>query len=210
MDLGQGETIARTVYGDRLPLAMRYAELLATTAVTRGLIGPREVDRIWDRHILNCAAISMVISNGASVVDVGSGAGLPGIPLAILRPDLDVTLVEPLMRRTIFLSEVVADLGLGDQITVLRGRAEDPEIRDHGGYDVVTSRAVAPLGRLVTWCAPLMSAKGEILALKGQSAQDEVERHRTELVRKGLTASVEAVRLAADLDPATVVRLRFT
>lgn len=204
------EAILRTLYGERLPLAVRYAELLGTTAVTRGLIGPREVDRIWDRHILNSAAVSLVIGEGVSVVDVGSGAGLPGIPLAILRPDLSVTLLEPLLRRTTFLSEVVAEIGLGDQVSVVRGRAEDCA-GDHGmRFDVVTSRAVAPLDRLVGWCTPLLAPGGEIVALKGQSAQDEVDTHRARLADAGLVATVQVVRLAPELDTATVLRARFT
>lgn len=209
-NLSSGEAVARTVYGDRLPVAVRYAELLATTAVTRGLIGPREVDRIWDRHILNSAAVSAVIGEGASVVDVGSGAGLPGIPLAILRPDLPVTLLEPLLRRTIFLSEVVTELALADQVTVIRGRAEDPGVTGSERFDVVTSRAVAPLDRLVRWCTPLLAPGGEIIALKGQSAQEEVDKHAALLAKLGLVARVDVVQLDAAVEPTTVVRLRFT
>ncbi len=137
-----------------------------------GVIGPREADRIWDRHILNSLALADLIPVGATVVDVGSGAGLPGIPLAIARPDLSVTLLEPLLRRTTFLEPVVRELGLGDRVRVVRARAED----HHEQYDVVTARALAPLDRLIRWCRPLLKDGGTLLALKGRSAEDEIQR----------------------------------
>ncbi len=130
----------------RLPLAERYAELLATDGVVRGLIGPREAPRLWERHLLNCAALAEVLPDGATVCDLGSGAGLPGLVVAIARPDLSVTLVEPLLRRTTFLEEVAAELGL-ESVEVVRGRAE--ELHGQRTFDVVTSRAVAPLERLL-------------------------------------------------------------
>ena len=156
---------------DRLELAARYAELLGTDGVVRGLIGPREAPRLWDRHILNSAVLAEVIPSGATVCDVGTGAGLPGVVLAIARADLAVTLVEPLLRRTTFLEEVVAELGL-DQVTVRRGRAEDL----HGShtFDVVTSRAVAPLDRLLGWSMPLVTPTGALVAMKGQSIHAEI------------------------------------
>ena len=117
------------VFGARLALAERYAELLASAGVVRGLIGPREAGRIWTRHLLNCAAGRRAVPAGARVVDVGSGAGLPGLALAIRRPDLRVDLVEPLQRRVEFLTEAVAALDLGDRVRVLRGRAEEPRDR---------------------------------------------------------------------------------
>ena len=156
----------------RLPLAERYAELLATEGVVRGLIGPREAPRLWDRHLLNCAVLAEVVPRGATVADVGSGAGLPGLVLAIARPDLDVTLIEPLLRRTRFLDEVVAELGLTDQVAVLRGRAE--EVAGERTFDVVTARALAPLERLARWCLPLVAPHGELVAMKGASAVAEV------------------------------------
>jgi 16S rRNA (guanine527-N7)-methyltransferase len=194
---------ARELYGDHYGLISRYVDLLSTTGVEWGLIGPREVDRLWERHILNCAALNDLIPTGASVADVGSGAGLPGIPLALLRPDLQVSLIEPLLRRSNFLTQAVDDLGITDRVTVLRCRAED----HRGRYDAVTSRALAPLGRLVDWCAPLRAADGVILALKGSSAADEVQQATQTLSRHRLTASVLVARAHAEAEPTTVVRL---
>ncbi|MGQ4618235.1 16S rRNA (guanine(527)-N(7))-methyltransferase RsmG [Nocardia sp. R7R-8] len=175
---------AATIFGDRLDLARRYCTALATAGVERGLIGPREVPRLWDRHILNCAVLGELIAEGASVVDIGSGAGLPGIPLAIARPDLRITLVEPLLRRTIFLSEFIESVGL--DITVVRGRAEQSGVmKEAGGADVVTSRAVAPLGKLAQWSFPLLRDHGHMLALKGASAAEELERDGDALVKAG-------------------------
>ncbi|MFD3595466.1 16S rRNA (guanine(527)-N(7))-methyltransferase RsmG [Nocardia sp. NPDC058640] len=177
---------AARVFGDRLDIARRYYAALATAGVERGLIGPREVPRLWERHILNCAVIGELIDEGASVVDIGSGAGLPGIPLAIARPDLRITLVEPLLRRTIFLSEFIEEVGL--DITVVRGRAEQSGvIKEAGGADVVTSRAVAPLAKLAHWSLPLLRDHGRMLALKGTSAAEELERDGAELIRDGAT-----------------------
>ena len=152
-------------------LAQRYVELLATAGVERGLIGPREAPRLWDRHVLNCLALASLIDSDATVADLGSGAGLPGLVLAIGRPDLRMTLVEPLQRRTIFLVEVIEELGL-EAVRVVRGRAEELHGREH--YDVVTARALAPLGRLVGWGMPLVAAHGSMLAMKGSSAADEI------------------------------------
>ncbi|MFF3568351.1 16S rRNA (guanine(527)-N(7))-methyltransferase RsmG [Nocardia jiangxiensis] len=175
---------AAQVFGDRLPLAQQYYAALAGAGVERGLIGPRELPRLWDRHILNCAVLGELIAEGAAVVDVGSGAGLPGIPLAIARPDLRVTLVEPLLRRTIFLAEFIEAAGL--DVMVVRGRAEQPGVRkEAGGADVVTSRAVAPLAKLAQWSLPLVHEHGRMLALKGSSVAEELERDREELTRAG-------------------------
>jgi 16S rRNA (guanine527-N7)-methyltransferase len=176
---------ARTVFPDRLPLAEAYAGLLITDGVLRGLIGPREAPRIWERHLINCAVMSEMIPIGASVVDVGSGAGLPGIVLAVARPDLTITLVEPLARRTAFLSEAVTALGLDATVTVVRGRAEDLAGGPPVAADVVTARAVAPLDRLAGWCLPLAAVGGRLLALKGASAADEVAEHRAAITRLG-------------------------
>lgn len=148
----------------------RYVDILANRGIEWGLIGPREADRLWDRHVLNSAAMAELPAAGARVLDVGSGAGLPGIPLAIARPDLSVVLLEPLLRRYNFLVEAVAELELGDRVEVRRGRAED--LRE--SFEVVTARAVAPLGRLVGWTQQLFVPDGELLALKGSSAADEV------------------------------------
>jgi 16S rRNA (guanine527-N7)-methyltransferase len=174
---------AATLFDDRLPLAVEYARRLATDGVVRGLIGPREIDRLWDRHLLNCAAVADLIPSGASVTDVGSGAGLPGIVLAVARPDLTMVLVEPLARRTAFLAEVVADLEL-DHVSVVRVRAEDAVGR-FAPAEVVTARAVAPLDRLALWCLPLARVGGRLLALKGSTAADEVMTHRDAIRRSG-------------------------
>lgn len=163
--------VARRVFSDALPTAVAYAELLATEGIVRGLIGPREVPRLWDRHLLNCAVVTEVVEQGVSVCDIGSGAGLPGLVMAIRRPDLQVTLIEPLLRRTTFLDEAVGELGLTN-VTVLRGRAEEFHVKHR--FDVVTSRAVAPLDRLSRWSLPLVRAGGSFLAMKGSSAEAEI------------------------------------
>jgi 16S rRNA (guanine527-N7)-methyltransferase len=168
-------------------VAERYAAWLAGEGVVRGLLGPREAARVWDRHLLNSAAVAELLAPGETVVDVGSGAGLPGIPLALARPDLAVTLLEPLARRAAFLDEVVADLGLGPRVTVVRGRAED-HVRTGAAYDVAVARAVAPLDKLAGWCLPLLRPGGRLLALKGERAEAEVAqapRWRGRVVRVG-------------------------
>lgn len=159
------------MFSDALPTAEAFAALLATDGIVRGLIGPREVPRLWDRHLLNCAVVTDAVPEGSSVCDIGSGAGLPGLVMAIRRPDLELTLVEPLLRRTTFLTEAVAALGLAN-VTVVRGRAE--ELHGKNTFDVVTSRAVAPLDRLSRWSLPLVRSGGEFLAMKGSSAEDEL------------------------------------
>jgi 16S rRNA (guanine527-N7)-methyltransferase len=173
-----------SVFGERLPLAERYAEHLATTGVEWGLVGPREASRVWERHILNCAVVADLIPPAARVLDIGSGAGLPGIPLALARSDLRVVLVEPLARRVEWLRTVLADLEL--PVEVERGRAEDTPIRRRWeGADVVTSRAVAPLHRLAAWCLPLVRPGGMMLAVKGMSAPAEVERDARAVAASG-------------------------
>src|SRR6478735_1273381 len=167
---------ARGVFSHQLPRAVDFADLLTREATVRGLIGPREVPRLWERHLLNCAALTELIPEGSSVCDIGSGAGLPGLVIAIRRPDLRVTLVEPLLRRTAFLDLAVSTMELHN-VTVHRGRAEElhDDAATDGGYDVVTSRAVAPLDRLARWSLPLVRAGGLLLAMKGSSAQDELD-----------------------------------
>lgn len=162
---------AGQVFGERLALAERYAALLAGSGTERGLIGPREADRLWDRHLLNSAVVTELVPPASRVLDVGSGAGLPGIPMAIARPDLQVELVEPLLRRTSWLDEVVAELGLGDSVVVTRGKVA---VIGPRAVDVVTARAVAPLERLLPMCMPLLRPGGLLLALKGAQAADEV------------------------------------
>ncbi|MEU5364888.1 16S rRNA (guanine(527)-N(7))-methyltransferase RsmG [Streptomyces sp. NPDC005925] len=174
---------AREVFGDRYADAVRYAELLAEAGVQRGLIGPREVPRLWERHLLNCAVLSEVVPEGVTVCDVGSGAGLPGIPLALVREDLKIALLEPLLRRTNFLTEVVELLGL-DHVTVVRGRAEEV-MGQLPPVHVVTARAVAPLDRLAGWGIPLLRPYGEMLALKGDTAEEELKSAATALSKLG-------------------------
>jgi 16S rRNA (guanine527-N7)-methyltransferase len=183
------EPAAQHYFGDRLDLAVRYAELLMTDGVVRGLIGPREAPRMWERHLLNCVAMAELVPPDARVVDVGSGAGLPGIVLAVARPDVSVVLVEPLARRTAFLTEVVAALDL-TRTTVVRARAEDcvpSRVRSprFAAADVVTARAVAALDRLTAWCLPLAAAGGRVLALKGESVVDEIEASRRAIAAAG-------------------------
>jgi len=194
--------VARQVYGERFPLLNRYVDILGSTAVIWGLLGPREADRLWDRHILNSAALSDLIATDSAVVDVGSGAGLPGIPLAILQPDLRVTLIEPLLRRLTFLTQTVEELGISDRVEVVRSRAEDHQRT----YDVVVARALAPLDRLISWCNPLRAPGGVILALKGASAADEVAAANRQLKAAGLNAEVLKAWAHPDVEPATVVR----
>lgn len=194
---------AHQIFGDRLPVAIAFAERLATDGTIRGLIGPREVPRLWERHLLNCAVVAELLPVGARVVDVGSGAGLPGLALACRRDDLKVDLVESLARRVVFLREVVAELGLDEAVRVVHGRAEDPTVRAAvGDSSWVTARAVAPLERLVRWCMPLLRPGGTLLAIKGEQADVEVER-----VRRGKGLDVSMVRCGVGtLDtPVTVV-----
>lgn len=162
--------VARRVFSDALPALEAFAGLLATDGVLRGLIGPREVPRLWERHLVNCGLLAEALDGNLDVADIGSGAGLPGLVLALARPDLRVSLVEPLLRRTNFLSEAVERLG-ADNVEVIRSRAED--LHGRRDFDVVTSRAVAPLARLARWSLPLVRAGGEMVAMKGLSVDDE-------------------------------------
>lgn len=192
---------AAATFGSQLPLMERYADLLAGPGVEHGLIGPREVPRLWDRHLTNCGVVLPRVPEGARVGDVGSGAGLPGLVWAIGRPDVEMTLIEPLLRRTRFLEDVVAQLALGN-VRVLRGRAEEVEET----FDVVTARAVAPLEKLAKWCMPLVRPGGSLLALKGRTAEAEVESARRVLGRLG--AVDVQVRTYGDLEiPTTVVEV---
>ncbi|MDT0212598.1 16S rRNA (guanine(527)-N(7))-methyltransferase RsmG [Rothia sp. ARF10] len=166
-----------------MPSAVRFVEILADTGVSHGLIGPREVPRLWERHVLNCAVIEDAFPQDARLVDVGSGAGLPGVALAIARPDLDVHLVEPMQRRTEWLTATVADLGL-DNVTVHRGRAE--ELVGVVSAPWVTARAVARTAKLARWCVPLLDGRGTVVAMKGRSAQQELDADRRDLTKLGL------------------------
>jgi 16S rRNA (guanine527-N7)-methyltransferase len=197
--------VAAGVFASALPTVVAFADLLARDGTERGLIGPREVPRLWERHLLNCGVLTDLIPEGATVCDVGSGAGLPGLVVAARRPDLQVTLLEPLARRTTFLHEAVAALGLPN-VEVLRGRAE----QFHGAreFTVVTSRAVARLPRLLEWSLPLLSAGGEVLAMKGSSAPEEVQ-EATKTLRHHRTGEPQIITIGETLlpFPTTVVRV---
>jgi 16S rRNA (guanine527-N7)-methyltransferase len=197
---------AAALFGAALPAVVRYAGLLAGPGVERGLIGPAEAARIWDRHLLNCAVVAPLVPDGCVLADLGSGAGLPGIVLALLRPECDVILVESMARRAAFLSECIADLGL-PRTQVLRGRAED--LAGEVAADVVTARAVAPLRRLAGWAVGLCRPGGTVLAIKGAGARDEAAAAGPELRRLGVT-DLEVLQVGSDeVDPpATVVRFR--
>lgn len=196
------------MFSHALPTAEAYAALLADDGVVRGLIGPREAPRLWERHLVNCALLGEAVPEGADVCDIGSGAGLPGVVLAIARPDLHVTLVEPLLRRTTFLEEVVDRLELGN-VEVVRARAE--ELHGSREFTVVTSRAVAPLGRLLDWSMPLVRRGGALVAMKGATAADEVAAAGKEL-RRHRAGAVEVLTLGAGVidPPTTVVRVEAT
>jgi 16S rRNA (guanine527-N7)-methyltransferase len=195
------------VFAERLPLAVRFAEILADTGVSHGLIGPREVPRLWDRHVLNCAVVADAFEPDARVIDVGSGAGLPGLALAIVRPDLEVHLVEPMLRRTQWLTGVVAELGLGS-VTVHRGRAE--ELAGTVSAPYATARAVARLDKLARWCVPLLEPGGTLVAMKGRSAAQELAEDRAALVKLGLVDAVVREHGSDVLDePVLTVDLRF-
>jgi 16S rRNA (guanine527-N7)-methyltransferase len=192
------------VFGPALGAAEAFAFMLATRGVEQGLIGPREVPRLWDRHLLNCAVVADLIGSGCeTLVDIGSGAGLPGIVLAMVRPEVQVTLLEPMERRCRFLSECVAELGLANA-SVLRGRAEDAVLR----ADVATARAVAPLDRLAELAVGVVRPGGMVLAIKGRTAADELKKARPVLRRVG-ARSAEVVRAGqGKVVPATTV-VRF-
>jgi len=207
-DPGPLTDAATAVFGPRMEAARRYAELLAGPAVERGLLGPREVGRLWDRHLLNSAVVGELLDPGERVIDIGSGAGLPGIPLAIARPDLEVVLLEPLLRRSEFLTEAVAELGLA--VEVVRGRAEEPWVRDRfGARDAAVSRAVAPLDKLTKWSMRLLRPDGRMVAIKGERAPEEVETYRRVMAASG-AVDVRVVTCGANLlrPPSTVVLAR--
>lgn len=196
---------AESVFGDRIVGARRFVAFLGEHGVERGVIGPREVVRLWDRHILNSAVLTELIPSAAMVIDVGSGGGFPGVPIALARPDVGISLVEPTARRIAWLQEIVEHLEL-DNVTIIRGRAEEVDIKP---ADIVTARAVAPLAKLARWCLPLVKPNGHLLALKGASATDEVQRDKYG-VRKAGGRDVEVVQCGAGLleTPTTVVSVR--
>ncbi|MFT4166062.1 MAG: 16S rRNA (guanine(527)-N(7))-methyltransferase RsmG [Microlunatus sp.] len=198
--------VVRRIYrdSDSFDAICRYRDILARRGIEWGLLGPREGPLLWERHILNSAAVAELVPEHVSVADIGSGAGLPGIPLAILRPDLTMDLVESLLRRSTFLAQAVDDLGITSRVRVVRVRAEELTSR----YDVVLSRALAPLDRLVRWCRPLLNDGGTILAIKGSAAEREIADHAGLLRRSGLIAEILGCRLDDEIPPTTVVRLR--
>ncbi|EFS36403.1 16S rRNA (guanine(527)-N(7))-methyltransferase RsmG [Cutibacterium acnes] len=204
MTLVSDDAIADRLYRDNYKTIRQYVDILVSRGVDWGLIGPREIGRLWERHILNSIALESLIPEGCRVADVGSGAGLPGIPLAILRPDLEMTLIEPMLRRSNFLTEALDELGLDDRVTVVRGRAEDADLH----VDVVVSRAVAKLATLINWTADLIVESGSLLALKGQSADDEVVKAKKEFSKRRLSAEVLLIRADPAADVTRAVRVR--
>ena len=205
------ETLRLTAHFETVSGLSDYASILSSRGVERGLIGPREVPRLWPRHLANCAVVAQEetqrIPNGARVADVGSGAGLPGVVWALVRPDLELTLIEPLLRRASFLGEVVDELGLSGRVTVVRSRAEQSE----GSYDVVTARAVARLPQLLQWTFPLARPGGWVIALKGSSAAEEVAEAR-QVLRRLSAGAVHVRTYGAGLlaEPTTAVLVQRT
>jgi 16S rRNA (guanine527-N7)-methyltransferase len=197
---------AEAVFGSHLALAERFAAILADTGVSHGLIGPREVPILWDRHILNCAVAHPAFPEGVAVVDIGSGAGLPGLALAIVRPDLHLHLVEPMLRRTTWLSATIDELGL-DNCTVHRGRAEEFDGVLSAPY--ATARAVARIDKLARWTFPLLREGGTLVALKGGSAAAELAAEDEALRKLGMTAA-QVVTYGADLLPVATTTLQLT
>lgn len=197
---------AQGLFGSRLSLAERYVEHLSTSGIVRGLLGPREAPRLWERHVLNCAVVESLIPAGARVADVGSGAGLPGLCLALARPDLSMTLIEPLERRVTWLEEVVDDLGL-ENVTIVRSRSEQAQ-GQVGDVEFVTARAVSALMGLVDITLPLLDGQGELLALKGRSAQDEVAKAQKKL-KRWKVRDTEVLSVGGEIldEPTTVVRV---
>ena len=196
---------AEAVFGAALPQAIRYAELLAAAGVERGLIGPREVDRLWDRHLLNCAVLVPLLPASGIVLDLGSGAGLPGIVVALLRPDLPVILVDATRRRIEFLDEVIAELGI-ERVQTRWCRAEELNGQIH--VETVVARAVAPLEKLIPWAVPLLTRTGQLLALKGERAEQELKDAKALLGRLSLTGELVAAGDGVLAEPAMVVRIR--
>lgn len=200
-DLPSAPEGAHRLFGGRLPLAEAFAAILADTGVSHGLIGPREVPIVWDRHILNCAVIEDAFPVSSRVIDVGSGAGLPGVALAVARPDLEVHLVEPMQRRTDWLTAAVTELGL-DGVTVHRGRAEEM----HGLLTApfTTARAVARLDKLARWCFPLLDPGGSLIAMKGRSAAEELMAATKVLRRLGMVEAMISEHGGQILETATI------
>ena len=199
---------AEVLYGGQVQLAERFVEHLVTTGIEWGLLGPREIPRMWDRHVLNCAVVQELLPKGALVADVGSGAGLPGVALAIARPDVQFILIEPLERRVEWLNMVIEDLAL-ENIDVIRARSE--QVFDTVDVDVVTARAVSAMKSLIPITVPLLHGEGELLAIKGRSAPAEIEKAE-KVLRKFNTQSSEVLTVGDELleVPTTVARLTYS
>lgn len=200
------ESEARAALHARFPESAeqldRYVAILRSKGIEWGLLGPREGDKLWSRHVSNSLALVDSLAHGIDLADVGSGAGLPGIPLAIVRPDIFVTLIDPLLRRVTFLTETIEELGLRN-LRVERLRAEDCDEQ----FDVVTARAVAPLEKLLRWTTPLFFPSGELLALKGSSAEKEMADASTLLSRSKMRAEILEVRAAPDVEGTRAIRV---
>jgi 16S rRNA (guanine527-N7)-methyltransferase len=216
-DMGLGSVVpstpssARAVFRGQLGVAEHFAALLCTTGVSHGLIGPREGPRIWERHLLNCAVVEELVPTGAEptrLIDIGSGAGLPGVAIAIARPDLEVHLVEPLARRTAWLEEAVRELGLPN-VTVHTARAESLWGSLRAPW--VTARAVTKLLQLAQWTLPLLEGPGSLLALKGSTAAAELAKAEPALRRLGaVSASLVTAGEGRLEEPTTVVQVEVT
>lgn len=216
----EAESALKTLYLQADKTLSLYVDILSSRGMEWGLIGPREGGRLWQRHVANSLALVDVVGLGLDVADVGSGAGLPGLPLAIVRPDLRVTLIEPLLRRFTFLELAVDELGLGDRVEVRRARAEECKTT----FDVVTCRAVAPLDKLLKWTVPLFAAdstgggkrragraggavRGQLLALKGESAEDEIRAASKKLSTSRLRAEVLELEAAPGVGRTRAIRV---
>ena len=197
----QAPAAAAKIFGARLGLAQRFADLLVKHSDELGLLGPREMPKLWSRHILNSAVVAELVHDGEIVADIGSGAGLPGIPMAIARPDVRFVLIEPMERRSQWLERVLDELGL-ENARVLRARAEDVgEV-----FDVCTARAVSALPKLLRLVVPLTRDGGRVLALKGEKAAEEIADAK-KLAKKLKLESFEIVMAGSELltDPTRVV-----
>lgn len=210
------ESAAQSALSSLYPQAAKplkqYVDILLDEGITWGLLGPREGERVWTRHIANSIALVDAIPEGVHVADVGSGAGLPGIPVALVRPDLRLTLLEPLQRRVEFLQLAIGRLGIEDRVSVVRSRAEElvAAANRPANFDVVTCRAVAPLTKLLGWTFGLFLPDGQLIALKGQSAEQEVAKAGKLLAKRRCSAEVLELTLPHGLDGTRAVRVRRT
>lgn len=198
---GAAQAALSSLYPFAAELLNRYVDILANCAISWGLLGPREGDKLWSRHVANSLAVVDAIAQGLTVADVGSGAGLPGIPLALVRPDLRLILIEPLQRRSEFLAKAVTELGISDRVTVIRARAEEYSASESEPktFEIVTCRAVAPLAKLIGWTKQLFLPDGKLVALKGQSAEEEIAKAQRVLRKANLSAEVLELSTAPGL-----------